>query len=55
MATVLITGTSKGIGMVAALTCGRAGHHVAATMRNPGQATELMETIKKENLPIKVF
>ncbi len=55
MATILITGTSKGIGMVAALTCGRAGHHVAATMRNPGQATELMETIKKENLPIKVF
>lgn len=55
MATILITGTSKGIGLEAALTCGRAGHHVAATMRNPSQATELLNTIKSENLPIQVF
>jgi hypothetical protein len=35
MKTVLITGTNRGIGMEAALTVGRAGHKVFATMRNP--------------------
>ena len=55
MATTLITGTSKGIGMATALSFGRAGHQVAATMRSPEKATELSRIIKSENLPIRVY
>jgi len=54
MASVLITGTSKGIGFEAALACGRAGHTVHATVRNPSQAPQLAETAKREKLPITV-
>jgi NAD(P)-dependent dehydrogenase (short-subunit alcohol dehydrogenase family) len=52
MATVLITGTSKGIGLVTALTLARAGHTVYATMRKPGRAAELAEESAQEGLPI---
>ena len=38
MASVLITGTSKGIGLETALAFARAGHQVYATMRNPSQS-----------------
>ena len=54
MATVLITGTSTGIGLATALAFGRAGHRVAATMRNPGRAPALAEAAARENLPITV-
>jgi NAD(P)-dependent dehydrogenase (short-subunit alcohol dehydrogenase family) len=54
MASVLITGTSKGIGLEAALACGRAGHRIHATMRNPKQSPELAATAAKEKLPITV-
>ena len=54
MASVLITGTSTGIGLATALTFGRAGHKVYATMRNPSRAPELGETVAREKLPIKV-
>ncbi len=54
MASVLITGTSSGIGLAAALVLGRAGHHVYATMRNPSRAPELGETAARERLPIKI-
>jgi NAD(P)-dependent dehydrogenase (short-subunit alcohol dehydrogenase family) len=54
MASVLITGTSKGIGFEAALAFGRAGHTVYATMRNPSQAPALAETAAREKLPIAV-
>jgi NAD(P)-dependent dehydrogenase (short-subunit alcohol dehydrogenase family) len=54
MASVLITGTSKGIGFQAALAFGRAGHTVCATMRNPSQSPELAETAAREKLPIIV-
>lgn len=54
MASVLITGTSKGIGFEAALAFGRAGHKVHATMRNPAQSPELAETAAREKLPITV-
>lgn len=54
MASVLITGTSKGIGLESALAFGRAGHQVHATMRNPSQSPLLAETAAKENLPISV-
>ena len=54
MASVLITGTSKGIGFEAALAFGRAGHVVYATMRHPAQSPELAETAAREALPITV-
>jgi NAD(P)-dependent dehydrogenase (short-subunit alcohol dehydrogenase family) len=54
MASVLITGTSTGIGLTTALTLGRAGHTVYATMRNPARSPELMDTAAKERLPIKI-
>ncbi|MEJ7710931.1 MAG: SDR family NAD(P)-dependent oxidoreductase [Pyrinomonadaceae bacterium] len=54
MATVLVTGTSKGIGMATALVLGRAGHTVYATMRDPRAAPELAQTAAKEGLPIHV-
>jgi NAD(P)-dependent dehydrogenase (short-subunit alcohol dehydrogenase family) len=54
MASILITGTSTGIGLATALTLGRAGHKVYATMRNPSRAPELGERAAQENLPIKV-
>ncbi len=55
MSNVLITGTSTGIGFATALELGRAGHTVYATMRNPGRAPQLGETVAKEKLPVKVM
>ena len=54
MATVLITGTSKGIGLEAALAFARAGHKVHATMRKPSQSPELAKRAAQEKLPISV-
>lgn len=55
MATVLITGSSTGIGLATALAFGRAGHTVAAAMRNPARAPELASVAERERLPITVF
>lgn len=54
MATVLITGTSKGIGLQTGLAFARAGHKVFATMRNPAKAPELAEHAAGEKLPILI-
>jgi len=54
MASVLVTGTSKGIGMATALVLGRAGHTVFATMRDPHAAPELARTAAEEGLLIRV-
>ena len=54
MASVLITGTSKGIGLEAALAFARKGHQVYATMRNPARDTELARQSTAERLPIVV-
>jgi len=54
MASVLITGTSKGIGLATALTLGRRGHKVYATMRNPSGAPELARKVAQEGLPVKI-
>jgi NAD(P)-dependent dehydrogenase (short-subunit alcohol dehydrogenase family) len=54
MASVLITGTSSGIGFATALTFGRGGHTVYATMRDPDRAPELARIAAKERLPITV-
>jgi NAD(P)-dependent dehydrogenase (short-subunit alcohol dehydrogenase family) len=55
MATVLITGSSTGIGLATALAFGRAGHTVAAAMRDPSRARELANVAARERLPITVF
>jgi NAD(P)-dependent dehydrogenase (short-subunit alcohol dehydrogenase family) len=55
MATVLITGTSTGIGLATALTLGRAGHKVFATMRNPAATPDLQTLATREGLPIEVL
>lgn len=52
MKSVLITGTSKGIGFETALAFGRAGYKVFATMRNPGRDMDLGKLITDEALPI---
>jgi NAD(P)-dependent dehydrogenase (short-subunit alcohol dehydrogenase family) len=55
MASVLITGTSKGIGLATALVFARAGYTVFAAMRNPNRSPELADTARKEQLPIRVL
>lgn len=54
MKTVLITGTSKGIGLETALFFGRAGYKVFATMRNPEKASEFKQKIASEFLDISI-
>jgi NAD(P)-dependent dehydrogenase (short-subunit alcohol dehydrogenase family) len=54
MASVLITGTSKGIGLEAALAFARKGHKVFATMRNPARDIELAQRAADEKLPILI-
>jgi len=54
MATVLITGCSVGIGYETALAFARAGHTVAASMRNPAKAPQLAEVARHEGLPLTV-
>lgn len=55
MKLALITGTSKGIGRETALTFGRAGYKVLATMRNPEKASAFKQKIKEESLDIEVY
>ena len=54
MASILITGTSSGIGMATPLAFSRSGHKVYATMRNPGRAPELARIAARENQPITI-
>lgn len=54
MASILVTGASRGIGLAACLSLGRAGHDVFATMRNPEQAPELGDAAGAESLPITI-
>ena len=55
MKSVIITGTSKGIGLDTALAFGRAGYKVYATMRNPANADAFRQKIKDEALQISVL
>ena len=55
MATVLITGTSTGIGFATALAFGRAGYTVAAAMRNSTRTPALANVAARDNLAITVF
>ena len=52
MKSVLITGTSRGIGLETALKFGREGYKVFATMRNPDKASSFEQQIKNESLDI---
>ncbi|WP_425637411.1 SDR family oxidoreductase [Algoriphagus yeomjeoni] len=54
MKKVLVTGSSRGIGLEIAIAFGRAGYQVFATMRTPSKATTLSETIKAEGLPVSM-
>jgi len=54
MKSVLITGTSRGIGLESALAFGRAGYTVHATMRNPLQSPQLSQLAAEQNLPIHI-
>ncbi len=55
MSTILVTGASRGIGLATALAFARAGHQVAATMRNPAAAPELARAAAAEKLALSVF
>jgi NAD(P)-dependent dehydrogenase (short-subunit alcohol dehydrogenase family) len=52
MAVALVTGTSSGIGLATAVSLARAGHIVAATMRNLDGGAELRTIASEEKLPI---
>src|SRR5271154_682361 len=52
MAIALVTGTSSGIGLATAVALARAGHTVAATMRNLDGGAEIRRTAEEEKLPI---
>jgi NAD(P)-dependent dehydrogenase (short-subunit alcohol dehydrogenase family) len=54
LGSVIITGTSKGIGLETALAFGRAGYIVFATMRNPSRSPELADAAAREKLPITI-
>ena len=54
MAIALVTGSSSGIGLATAVTLGRGGHTVIATMRNVDGAGELRKIISAESLPVTV-
>jgi len=51
---VLITGTSSGIGMSAAVECAAAGHRVVATMRNPEKRKPLEEAARARGVTLHV-
>lgn len=55
MPSVLVTGSSSGIGFATALELGRAGHTVYATMRNPVRAPQLGETVAREKLQVEIM
>lgn len=54
MKNVLITGTSKGIGLETSLAFGRAGYKVFATMRNTSTANDFKQSIASESLDITI-
>src|ERR1035441_2963141 len=56
MSVILVTGCSTGIGLATAVTLGRGGHAVYATMRNPATgAAEINGIATAERLHIEVL
>jgi NAD(P)-dependent dehydrogenase (short-subunit alcohol dehydrogenase family) len=54
MKTILVTGSSTGLGYASAVALARAGHEVFATMRNPARSRQLGELAKQESLQITI-
>ena len=54
MANILITGSSSGFGLQAALSFARNGDRVYASMRDPEKASALLHSAAKENLIVEV-
>jgi NAD(P)-dependent dehydrogenase (short-subunit alcohol dehydrogenase family) len=54
MATVLITGCSSGIGLLAALAFARQGDTVYATMRDPARGERLATIVEDEGLDVTI-
>ncbi len=52
--TVLVTGTSTGIGLEAALAAARAGWRVVATMRDPGRSQRLLLAAQEAGVEVEV-
>ncbi len=52
--TVLITGTSSGIGLAAAVALAAAGRDVVATLRDPARATALLEAAAAAGVTLDV-
>lgn len=52
--TVLITGTSSGIGLATALACARDGFATVATMRDPGRADALLSAAESAGVEVDV-
>ncbi len=55
MGTVIVTGTSTGLGFATAVSMARAGHDVYATMRNLDKAGDIRSITEQEDLPIQVL
>lgn len=51
---VLITGTSSGIGLSAAVECAAAGHRVVATLRDLDRRGELEKAAAARNVPVSI-
>jgi NAD(P)-dependent dehydrogenase (short-subunit alcohol dehydrogenase family) len=54
MLRIVITGTSRGIGLATALELARAGNDVVATMRDPAASPELSECAATDRLRIRI-
>jgi len=54
MATVIVTGSNKGLGLQISLAFARAGDRVIACVRDIQNATELVDIAKSENLDIQL-
>ena len=52
--TVLVTGTSSGIGLATAVTAARAGFTTVATMRDPGRAQALREAADRAGVTLDI-
>jgi NAD(P)-dependent dehydrogenase (short-subunit alcohol dehydrogenase family) len=54
MKTVLITGTSSGIGLATAVTAAKAGWHTIATMRDPARCGKLPEAAAEAGVAVDI-